>query len=52
VTVVSRVLFVCLHNAGRSKMSQAFFERMAVGSTTQSRPAQRRRSACTPKSCR
>ena len=24
-----RVLFVCLHNAGRSQMSQAFFERIA-----------------------
>ena len=26
---MSRVLFVCLHNAGRSQMSQAFFERAA-----------------------
>jgi arsenate reductase len=26
---VSRVLFVCLHNAGRSQMSQALFEREA-----------------------
>jgi len=26
---VSTVLFVCLHNAGRSKMSQALFERAA-----------------------
>jgi len=29
---VARVLFVCLHNAGRSQMSQALFER-AVGGT-------------------
>jgi arsenate reductase len=26
---MSRVLFVCLHNAGRSQMSQALFERLA-----------------------
>jgi len=28
---VSKVLFVCLHNAGRSQMSQALFERAASG---------------------
>jgi arsenate reductase len=28
---VARVLFVCLHNAGRSQMSQALFERDARG---------------------
>jgi arsenate reductase len=28
---MSRVLFVCLHNAGRSQMSQALFERSAGG---------------------
>jgi len=28
---VARVLFVCLHNAGRSQMSQALFERAAHG---------------------
>jgi arsenate reductase (thioredoxin) len=28
---VARVLFVCLHNAGRSQMSQALFERAAGG---------------------
>jgi len=28
---VSTVLFVCLHNAGRSQMSQALFERAANG---------------------
>jgi arsenate reductase len=28
---VANVLFVCLHNAGRSQMSQAFFERAADG---------------------
>jgi arsenate reductase (thioredoxin) len=27
---MSRVLFVCLHNAGRSQMSQALFERAAA----------------------
>jgi len=31
---VSRVLFVCLHNAGRSQMSQALFERAAGGRHT------------------
>ncbi len=28
---MARVLFVCLHNAGRSQMSQAFFEALAQG---------------------
>jgi len=28
---VARVLFVCLHNAGRSQMSKALFERAAAG---------------------
>ena len=28
---MSRVLFVCLHNAGRSQMSRALFERVAHG---------------------
>lgn len=28
---MARVLFVCLHNAGRSQMSQAIFERAADG---------------------
>ena len=28
---MSRVLFVCLHNAGRSQMSEALFERAAGG---------------------
>ncbi|HEX2647437.1 MAG TPA: arsenate reductase ArsC [Candidatus Dormibacteraeota bacterium] len=27
---MARVLFVCLHNAGRSQMSQAFFEKLAA----------------------
>jgi arsenate reductase len=30
---MARVLFVCLHNAGRSQMSQALFERTAAGHT-------------------
>jgi arsenate reductase len=29
--LVSRVLFVCVHNAGRSQMSQALFNRAAGG---------------------
>jgi arsenate reductase len=29
--LVSRVLFVCLHNAGRSQMSEALFARAAAG---------------------
>jgi arsenate reductase (thioredoxin) len=28
---MTRVLFVCLHNAGRSQMSEALFERVASG---------------------
>jgi protein-tyrosine-phosphatase len=31
---VAQVLFVCLHNAGRSQMSQALFEREAGGAHT------------------
>ncbi len=31
---MARVLFVCLHNAGRSQMSQALFERAAAGGHT------------------
>jgi arsenate reductase len=31
---VSHVLFVCLHNAGRSQMSQALFARAAAGRHT------------------
>ncbi|MGH2880765.1 MAG: low molecular weight phosphatase family protein [Solirubrobacteraceae bacterium] len=31
---MARVLFVCLHNAGRSQMSQALFERAAKGRHT------------------
>jgi arsenate reductase len=33
---VASVLFVCLHNAGRSQMSQALFERAAAGRHTAS----------------
>ena len=29
---MTRVLFVCLHNAGRSQMAEALFERAAEGS--------------------
>jgi arsenate reductase (thioredoxin) len=42
---VAHVLFVCLHNAGRSQMSQALFERAAAGRHTAAsagtRPAER-----------
>ncbi len=42
---MSTVLFVCLHNAGRSQMSQALFERAAAGrhhaSTAGTTPADR-----------
>jgi arsenate reductase (thioredoxin) len=31
VVAMAHVLFVCLHNAGRSQMSQALFERAAGG---------------------
>jgi protein-tyrosine-phosphatase len=31
---MSHVLFVCLHNAGRSQISQALFERAAAGDHT------------------
>jgi len=33
---MSHVLFVCLHNAGRSQMSQALFERMAARHSAES----------------
>jgi protein-tyrosine-phosphatase len=33
---MARALFVCLHNAGRSQMSQALFERAAAGRHTAS----------------
>jgi arsenate reductase (thioredoxin) len=33
---MARALFVCLHNAGRSQMSQALFERAASGRHTAS----------------
>jgi len=42
---MAHVLFVCLHNAGRSQMSQALFERAAEGRHTAAsagtRPAER-----------
>jgi arsenate reductase len=36
---MARVLFVCLHNAGRSQMSQALFERAAAGDGHEARSA-------------
>ncbi len=42
---MAHVLFVCLHNAGRSQMSEALFERAAQGShsaaSAGTRPAER-----------
>ena len=42
---MARVLFVCLHNAGRSQMSRALFERAATGrhqaDSAGTRPAER-----------
>ena len=42
---MARVLFVCLHNAGRSQMSEALFERAAEGrhaaDSAGTRPAER-----------
>ena len=32
--LMSTILFVCLHNAGRSQMSSALFERAAQGRRT------------------
>ena len=51
---MAHVLFVCLHNAGRSQMSEALFERAAGGDGTQRRVGghDARRSACTPRSSR
>jgi arsenate reductase (thioredoxin) len=31
VCVMKRILFVCVHNAGRSQMAEAFFNRLAEG---------------------
>jgi len=31
---MKKVLFVCVHNAGRSQMAEAFFNRMAKGKAT------------------
>ena len=28
---MKKILFVCVHNAGRSQMAEAFFNRMAKG---------------------
>lgn len=36
---MSSVLFVCLHNAGRSQMSEAFFNKLAVDRGHESRSA-------------
>ena len=50
---MAHVLFVCLHNAGRSQMSQALFERAAGGRhDARLGRARRRASASTPRSSR
>ena len=50
---MARVLFVCLHNAGRSQMSEALFERAARGTAhAPRRRGPRRRTACTRRSSR
>ena len=46
---MARVLFVCLHNAGRSQMSEALFERAAAAATRRARPGRRRATASTPR---
>ena len=49
---MSHVLFVCLHNAGRSQMSQALFERAAAGRHTaeSAGTSPTPTAACTPRS--
>lgn len=42
------VLFVCLHNAGRSQVSQALFERSVEAAIPPSRPARTQPGAFTP----
>ena len=51
---MATVLFVCLHNAGRSQMSQALFGLAAEGRHALSRQARRQASTFTqrsPRSC-
>lgn len=45
---MSRVLFVCLHNAGRSQMSEALFARAADGGTRRARRGRRRQRTSHP----
>ncbi len=40
------VLFICTHNAGRSQMAQAFFEREAPETCAPSQPALNQRTSC------
>ena len=47
--LMARALFVCLHNAGRSQMSEALFRRAAEGGTRRARQGRRRPSASTPR---
>jgi arsenate reductase len=45
---VARALFVCLHNAGRSQMSEALFLRAAVGSDGEPPRHEARSAGTTP----
>ena len=49
---MARVLFVCLHNAGRSQMSRALFERAAAGRHQAESAGTHPRSGCIPRSWR
>jgi protein-tyrosine-phosphatase len=49
---MAHVLFVCLHNAGRSQMSAAFFEKMAQAGTKRGPPGPRPPPVCIPRSKR
>ena len=47
---MANVLFVCLHNAGRSQMSQALFEGEAAWRhTRRARPGRLPATACIPR---
>ena len=49
---MKHVLFVCNHNAGRSQMAQAFFERDAPADVRAESPAQTLRVMSGPRSSR
>ena len=45
---VPEVLFVCVHNAGRSQMAAALLDHYAAGASTCARPAARRPTEINP----